>query len=174
MTSSIHVQASRVPIFQFTGHGERISTREKPAPSIWRWKAFLMAFFAFTTAAGLLTATRSEIGRAVELREDLADAHWMAGEVGVAPRRRGGRHLVEEGGGRHLAAGHAVDAVVHEDHGDVLAAVGGVEPLGGADGGEIAVALIGEDQVLRPHPLDAGGHGRPRAHAADSSTSISK
>ena len=35
-----------------------------------------------------------------------------------------------------------------------------MEALGGADGGQVAVALIGEHQVLGQHPLDAGGDGR--------------
>ena len=48
-----------MPIFQAVGHGDRISTREKPAPSSWRWKALRMAFLVLMTPDGLLTATRS-------------------------------------------------------------------------------------------------------------------
>ena len=158
MTSSIHVQASTVPIFQLTGQGERISTSEKPAPACWQRNALAMAFLALTTAAGLLTATRSRYAVPSSWAKTSQTRMGWPATAGVAPRRRGGRHLVEQRGRRHLAAGHAVHAVVHEDHGDVLAAVGGVDALGGADGGQVAVALVGHDEVLRPHALDAGGH----------------
>ena len=43
---------------QLVGQAETTSTREKPLPSIWFWKAFLMAFLAFRTFLTLLTATR--------------------------------------------------------------------------------------------------------------------
>ena len=85
--------------------------------------------------------------------------HGVAVLLGVTAVRRGGGLHTEQGGGGHLAAGHAVDAVVHEDHGDVLAPVGGGHGLGKADGGQVAVALIGEHQLVGLGALYAGGHG---------------
>ena len=45
----------------------------------------------------------------------------------------------------------------------LLAARGGVDDLGGADGGQVAVALVGEDDAVGLDALDAGGHGRRAA-----------
>ena len=43
-----------------------------------------------------------------------------------------------------------------------------MDRLGGPDGGEVAVALIGKDDVAGPHALDAGGHGqRPAVRRLD-------
>src|SRR6185369_8075028 len=49
---------------------------------------------------------------------------------------------------RKLASGHTVDTVVDEEHGDVLAPVGGVNDLGGADCGEIAITLVGDNDLV--------------------------
>ncbi len=57
--------------------------------------------------------------------------------------------LPDQGGGRHLSAGHAVDSVVHEKDSDLFAAVGGMHDLGGADGRQVAVSLIGNDDLVR-------------------------
>ena len=78
----------------------------------------------------------------------------MVGDV-PPPRARGGL-LARQRGRGHLAAGHAVDAVVHEDRGEALAACRRVDDLGGADGGEVAVALVGEHDLVGPVALDAG------------------
>ena len=43
---------------------------------------------------------------------------------------------------------------------DVLAAGRGVHDLAHADGGHVAVALVGEDHTVRQNALDAGRHGR--------------
>ena len=68
--------------------------------------------------------------------------------------------LTEERGGRQLAAGHAVRAVVHEHRGDALATRRGVDDLGRADGREVAVALVGQHERLGPHPPDPRRDGR--------------
>ena len=78
---------------------------------------------------------------------------------GTASPGRSGALLADQGRGRHLAAGHAVDGVVDEEDGDLFAAVGGVDDFGGADGGEIAVSLIGDDDAVGTGALDAGGRG---------------
>ena len=44
---------------QLVGQVESTSTSEKPLPSSWFWKAFLMAFLAARMFLTLLTATRS-------------------------------------------------------------------------------------------------------------------
>ena len=61
-------------------------------------------------------------------------------------------------GRRHLAAGHAVDGVVDEDHGDVLTAQRGVHDLGQSDRGQIPIALVGENNPIGQHALHAGRH----------------
>ena len=63
-------------------------------------------------------------------------------------------------GGGHLTTGHAVDGVVDEDHGDVLATAGRMHDLSHADGCQVAITLVGEDHAVWQNPLDAGGHGR--------------
>ena len=80
----------------------------------------------------------------------------------TAVRCGGGLHAYE-GGRSHLATGHAVDAVVDEDHGDVLTTVAGVDGLAGADGSEVTVALIGEHDLVGPHALDTRGARRSAA-----------
>ena len=60
----------------------------------------------------------------------------------------------------HLTTGHAVDRVVDEDDGDVLTARCGMHRLGRADGRKVTIALIGEDDVIRQHALDARRHRR--------------
>ena len=66
-----------------------------------------------------------------------------------------GRLLTEQRGGRHLTARHAVDRVVDEDDGDVHAASRRVDDLRHTYGREVAVALIGEDDVVGIGELDA-------------------
>ena len=51
-------------------------------------------------------------------------------------------------------------AFVDEYHDDVLPSVRGVDRLCGADGRHVAVALIGEHDVLRPEAAYGGGHRR--------------
>ena len=70
----------------------------------------------------------------------------------------GGLHANQRGRS-HLAAGHAVGRVVDEDDGEVLAAVGSVNGLGNADGSQVAVALIGVDNLVGIAALVGAGHG---------------
>jgi hypothetical protein len=65
-----------------------------------------------------------------------------------------------QGGGGHLAAGHAVGGVVGEENGYVLAAVGGHQYLRKTYGRQISVALIHQHGGIGTAALDAGGHGR--------------
>ena len=81
----------------------------------------------------------------------------MPASYRVAAVGRGRGLLAHERGRRHLAAGHAVYRVVHEDGRELLAAVGGMDDLGRAYGGEVAVALVADHEVVGQHALDAGG-----------------
>ena len=108
----------------------------------------------------LPSATRSMKTGASSEFEQLADVQRIAFVRGVAAEGRGRALLAERRGGRHLPAGHAVDAVVDEDHGDGLAAIGGVDDLGGADGGQVAIALVADHDAVRAAALDRGGDGR--------------
>ena len=69
----------------------------------------------------------------------------------------------ERSGGGHLAACHSIDRIVDEDDGYVLASVAGVDDLGRANGGQLAIALIGEDHLVGIHAADACGHCRGAA-----------
>src|SRR5208337_1781084 len=65
--------------------------------------------------------------------------------------------LPDHSGWRHLSTGHAVDSVIHEKDRDLLPAVGGMHDLGGADGCQIAVSLIGNDDLIRARSLYCRG-----------------
>ena len=88
-----------------------------------------------------------EDGR-LEGADELAHVEWVALGEGVASVGAGDGLLADEGGGGHLSAGHAVDGVVDEEDADLLAPVGGLEGLVESDGGEVAVALVGEDDLV--------------------------
>ena len=98
--------------------------------------------------------------------EYISVEHLMLGmfsEGGPAVRKILSDHgVTREGFNTALAkvkTGHAVDGVVDEDDGELLAPVGGVDDLVGAYGGEVAVALVGEDAGAGVDALDAGGDG---------------
>ena len=61
---------------------------------------------------------------------------------------------------RHLSAGHAIDAVIYKYYCYIFTAICGVNYLGCAYSGEIAVALISEYNILGPHSLYARGDRR--------------
>ena len=79
---------------------------------------------------------RSCVVGAVQGGKHLADTDRIAGQLDVAAVRGGLRHLTGQRGRRHLAAGHAIDAVVDKDYGDILTAGGCMDGLSGADGGQ--------------------------------------
>src|SRR6516162_8496416 len=78
---------------------------------------------------------------------------------GTASPGRGGAALSDERSRSHLAAGHAVDCVVDEEDGDLLAAIRGVHDFGGGDGGKVTVALIGNDDFVGAGAFEPGGRG---------------
>ena len=128
-------------------------------PSSWFWKALRMACLGLVHVGGIVAAGAHQVGRGGELVEDLAHVHGVAVLLGVPALGGSGGLHAHQGGGGHLAAGHAVDAVVDEDDSDVLSTVGGGDGLSQADGGEVAVPLIGEHQRIGVGALHAGGHG---------------
>ena len=67
--------------------------------------------------------------------------------------------LADQRGGGHLSAGHAVDRVVDEEDGDLFAAIGRMHDFGGADGGQIAIALVGNHNLVGTGPFQAGRRG---------------
>ena len=57
----------------------------------------------------------------------------------------------------HLTACHSVNRIVDEENGNLLAAICGMHNLGGADSGEIAIALIRNHDFVGTCTLDCGG-----------------
>ena len=76
----------------------------------------------------------------------------------TAIRTSGSLHA-HQGSGRHLSASHTVDGVVDENHGDVLTTVQCMDGLTRTDAGHVAVALIGEDELVGPKTLDGRSTG---------------
>ena len=143
--------------------GEQLDHREAQ-PAHLRLEGHADGFLGQADVLRVVQAAAHDIARAVHRGEHLrhADADNPACSTS-RPVGRGGRLLAGQRGGRHLAAGHAVDGIVDEDDGDILAAAGGVHDLGHADRGQVAVALVGEDDPVGQDALDAGGHGRGAA-----------
>src|SRR3989339_435033 len=81
----------------------------------------------------------------------------------VSACRRGGCFLREDGGRRHLPAGHPVNGVIDKYNRYIFTSVGCVKTLRGTDCGKIAVSLIREDDPIGQNPLQAGGGCRTPA-----------
>ncbi len=99
------------------------------------------------------------VHRAVQPRDHLGDLDGLAREPGAAIRRRG-RQLPHQRRRRHLASGHAVDGVVHEHERHGQADLRGLDDLGQADRGEIAVPLVADHDRLGVGQLVAEGDRR--------------
>ena len=59
-----------------------------------------------------------------------------------------------------MSARHAVDGVVDENDGDMFSPVQGMYAFGRTDARQVAVALVSENQAVRPQAFDGAGHGR--------------
>src|SRR5581483_3527515 len=57
----------------------------------------------------------------------------------------------------HLPARHAIDGVIHEEHGYLLTAISRMNDFRGSNGREITVALIRNYDLVRTGSLDASG-----------------
>ena len=97
---------------------------------------------------------------AIQRGEHLGRADGVSLRLHIAPMDGGGGLLSRQGGGSHLTAGHAVIGIVQKEHGDVLAARSSVHDLCHANGGQVAIALVGHHNAVGQHTLDAGSHGR--------------
>ena len=88
------------------------------------------------------------------------DVQWITMKISLSSVRTGSGLLTQQGGWSHLSTGHTIDGIVDEDDGDVLATVQGVDGLAGTDTRQVAIALISEDEAIRPQTLDARSHSR--------------
>ena len=100
--------------------------------------------------------------------QPMASDSGMERVVDRAHRRALGL-LAQRRGGRVLALGEAVDAVVEQDDVDVEVAADGVHQVVAADREAVAVAGDDPDLQIGPHGLEAGRHRRgpavDRVHA---------
>ena len=99
-------------------------------------------------------------GSAVEVGHHLGDLVGIAVQTRIAAvGGRRGLHA-QQGSRSHLAARHAVDGVVDVDRHDILAARRRMDRLRRTDGRQVAVALIGEDQIAGMQPFDGRSDGQ--------------
>ena len=143
--SATQRRASTGSLPQIVGQGDRISTKEKPPPSRWISSALRIARARFHDVLVVGKRHAFDVDRRFEGGEQFRHVHRKAFVRRPPAPRRSRAFLPDQGGGRHLSAGHAVDCVVHEKDGDLLAAVGGMDDFGGADRRQVAVSLIGDD-----------------------------
>jgi hypothetical protein len=99
------------------------------------------------------------VDRSLQLGDHLSEANRVAGDLSISPVQTTCCSLSDEGGGCHLTSGHSIDLVVDEDYCDILAAIGGMDRFCRADGSQVAITLIGENDQVRVDSLDPGGHG---------------
>lgn len=83
-------------------------------------------------------------------------------------RPQGGRcgFLADKRRRRHLAAGHSINGVVHEEDRDFLAAIRGMHDFCCTDSRQVAIALVRNYDFVGTGPLNARG-GRRRAAMGD-------
>ena len=122
-------------------------------------ESLLYGILRLAHSSGSMHGLTGDVASAVELRHKLRYGEGITIEIHSAPIRGRGRLLPDEGGGGHLASGHAVNSVVDEYHDNILPPVGSMYRLGRADGSHVAVTLVSEDHVVRPEPAYGGGHG---------------
>jgi len=104
-----------------------------------------------------------DIDGPTQCRNHFADIDREAFELGPAAKGGGCRDLANQGGRGHLARGHAINGIVDEECADLFAAGRSMDDLGGTDGSQVTIALVGEDQIVRVDTLDAGGNSRSPA-----------
>ena len=119
-----------------------------------------------------------DINRSFERRQHLGHVQRKTFVDRAASPRRSCAALADKRGRRHLAAGHAVDGVIDEEYGNLFAAIGGVHDFSGADGSQIAVALVRQHDLVRTGSLQPRGGGRSASvshlHVAHIEVVISK
>ena len=157
--SFTHFSVSSGVIFRWVGHSASTSTKEKPRPSTWSCSAFWIAFLRPDPLLGVEERDALDVDGAVEAGDRARPSSSAGRRSRSRPYGARRRLLAHERRRRHLAAGHAVDGVVDEDDGDRDAELRGPDDLGEADGGEVAVALVGDDDRLGVRELVADGDG---------------
>ena len=80
-------------------------------------------------------------------------------DVGISSMRSRECFLPRDSGGGHLAACNAEHRVVGHDGSDLFASGGDMDSMCGSDGGDVPVALIGENHPVRTGALDACSYG---------------
>ena len=98
-----------------------------------------------------------DVDRRLQRCQQFAHVQRIAFIQRIAAVRSRRALLTEQRGRRVLPAGHAVNGVVDENHGDVFAAIGGVQNFRRTDCRQVAVALVADDDALRPAAPTAGG-----------------
>src|ERR1051326_2332513 len=83
-----------------------------------------------------------DVHRSLKRRNDLCHVHREAFVTGAASPRRSRALLPDQRGRRHLAACHAIDRIVNEEHADLLAAIRGMQDFRSPNRCQVAVALI--------------------------------
>ena len=106
-----------------------------------------------------MQAAAHNVAGPIQGGQHLGHADGIALQLHIPAIGRGSGLLARQGGGSHLAAGHAKVGVVDEDDRDVFTAGGGMNDLARPDGGQIAIALIGKDDPVGQDAFDAGRHG---------------
>ncbi len=104
-----------------------------------------------------------DVNRRFKRREHLGHVQREAFVDGTASPGRSGAALSDQRGRSHLSAGHPVDRIVHEKDADLFATVGSMHNFGGADGGEVSVALVSNDDLVGAGALQSGGGCRSAA-----------
>ena len=97
-----------------------------------------------------------DVNRRFKRRKHLGHVQRETFVDGTASPWRSGATLSDQRGRSHLAAGHPVDRIVHEKHADFFAAVGSMHDFGGADGGEVSVSLVSDDDLAGAGALQSG------------------
>ncbi len=104
-----------------------------------------------------------DIFRRLQLPNQFGHVQGIAHVGGVAAAGTGLRFFAHERGWGHLAAGHAIHGIIDEKHGDFFASVGRLNGFVQANGRQVTIALIGNDDGMVARARQAGADGRRAA-----------
>ena len=107
---------------------------------------------------GIVERHALHVDRAVQLGDQFSHPQRHA-HIGCAALGAGAGLLPDERGGGQLPAGHAVDGVVDEDDRDGNPHLRCGDGFRQADGSQIAIALVTDDDAVGVGALVADGHG---------------
>ena len=114
----------------------------------------------FTNVFDVREAGAFDEDRRLQCVQHLRDMNGIALIPGIAACGCSGRDLTDQCCWRHLASGHAVNGVVDEEYGQFFAPVGCLNGLIEADGSQISISLIGDDDGVILCPGDARSDSR--------------